>query len=252
MKHIARDNEFYKKYWELEKRYWWFVARRKILISIVKNDIAWKIGTNPRILDLGCGPGVNLNSWKGLGNVFGMDVSFEAATLAREETNCGIVAGNAEYLPFKADSFDLIFILDIIEHLNRPAFCLEEIRRVAKTDGLIVMTVPAYQALYTPAIDQDHKKRYRALEIKKLVKESGFEICKLTYYNTLLFPLMVFQRFLLRLKKGAAKEDLNAACPAIPDFLNTFLNFIFGIERFILKYMNLPFGGSVLCTFRKG
>lgn len=234
----------YSKY---QKDYWWATVRREIISSLIEMYVTDRQGGN--VLDIGCGSGGNFRYMQALGRPFGLDFEHREAKTAKEFYGHAVTVGNAEKLPFKDNVFSVVSIQDVLEHLYRPQDCLEEILRVSVPGGVVVITVPSYQFLFNPVADEDHRKRYLAREIEKMVQEAGLEILKLTYFNTLLFPLMLAQRLLQKamLRIGTGKDVF----PKYPTRFGKIFGGIFKLEKSPLKHIDFPFGGSVLCICKK-
>jgi ubiquinone/menaquinone biosynthesis C-methylase UbiE len=116
----------------LEDRYWWFVGRRFIVAALLRHF--WQPDTNPPLLlDLGCGTGGSFGLLRRFGRVIGLDASPDALALARKKhPDVPLVLGDAQKLPFASDRFDLVAVLDVLEHLPDDRQALREIRRVLK------------------------------------------------------------------------------------------------------------------------
>jgi SAM-dependent methyltransferase len=234
----------YSKY---QKDYWWATVRREIISELIEMHIScWKKGS---VLDIGCGSGGNLRYIERFGCPIGIDADMEEVVKAKEEEGARVAVADAEKIPFKRDVFSIVSLQDVLEHLYNPEECLNEVRRVCRPGGLIVITVPAYQFLFNPVADEDHRKRYIAREVADMVHAAGFEIIKLSYFNTFLFPLMLSQRLLqkamLAMKKG---ENF---FPKYPTRFGRLFRSIFELEMRPLRFMDFPFGGSVLCICKK-
>jgi len=136
--------------------------------------------------------------------------------------------------------------LDVIEHIDNDLIALRELKRVTKPDGLILITVPAYQFLWSAHdLAHHHKRRYSSKILKNKLKEAGFEILKLSYFNTILSPIIISLRLIKKLIHSK-KPDIGTVNP----LLNYLLKLLFYIEAPIIKYFNLPFGISLVAVAR--
>ena len=109
-----------------------------------------------RVVDIGCGRGeLVLHLFRRGATVWGVDYSWDAVSIstefladARKQTssgNLGILQGNSQYLPFDTASIDVVFMLDVVEHLypNELENALLDIKRVLRPGGrLIIHTMP--------------------------------------------------------------------------------------------------------------
>ena len=158
--------------------------------------------------------------------------------------------GSAENLPIQHSTYDVILALDIIEHIENDNLVLSEIFRALKTDGALVVFVPAYQFLWSFQDDiSHHKRRYDANDLKYKIMQAGFEIKKLSYVNSFLFPVVWLGRHVLRTFPGFFK--ISSESQMNPTWMNRFLYLIFKAEMPLLRFMNFPFGVSILCVCKK-
>jgi SAM-dependent methyltransferase len=244
------EKELYDNIQQVEATHWWYRARREIIFAWVKPLL--KTMNNPRALDLGCGTGYNLVFLQKAGceNAAGMDFSPDALAYCRSKGLTRLLCGDAQSLPLRAETYNLILTLDILEHLPNDELTLEEIQRALKPGGALVIFVPAYQFLWSFQDEISHHiRRYTARELKEKVLNAGFEIQKITYTNTFLFPLIWGGRLVLKLFRSsfkiASENDLN------PSWTNEILYKLFKAELPWLKRLNFPFGVSILCVCRK-
>lgn len=244
------EKELYDNIQQVEATHWWYKARREIIFDRVKPIL--KSRPNPKALDIGCGTGYNLRYLQELGcqDVTGLDFSPNALEYCRSRNLERLICGDASRLPLRAASYDLITTLDIIEHLEDDVRTLEETYRALKPGGTLVIFVPAYQFLWSLQDEiSHHVRRYTAQELQKKVLSAGFEIKKLTYANTFMFPLVWAGRLVLKIFrphfKIASESQMN------PTWMNGMLYQIFKAELPWLRRINFPFGVSILCVCEK-
>ena len=236
------DDLLLRQHLELEERHWWFVARRRILLSLLERNLPDR--TNLDILDAGCGGGATMESLRRYGRVRGLEFAREAVTYSRERGH-DVIEGSIERMPFEDESFDLALALDVIEHLpdDRPA--LEELRRVLRPGGSLLVTVPALRMLWSAHDEANgHHRRYTTGELRRRVEQADFEIVELSYFNTLLFPMILAARRLHRKSGGSDVEEVSKP-------LNSLLERVFSCEAALLGWTKLPVGVSALCFARK-
>ena len=241
---IAEYAEMYK----LESFYWWFVARRQLLESLVES-IARDF-KRPTILDVGCGTGINYSVLSKYGDTFSTDASEEALTFSRSRGTDGLARSHLESLPFANSTFDIVTALDVLEHVDDDLKALDEILRVTAKRGVLVITVPAYGFLWSEHDEAlHHRRRYAASELRNKLTNAGFEVERISYYITLLFFPILFMRFI----QSVTKKSIQAKTSHIvlPGWLNSLLVGILGFERWLLRWINLPFGVSIVCLARK-
>lgn len=238
----------YKTMFELETFYWWFVARRKLLSEVVSG-----LGKSPdrtALLDVGCGTGLNYSVLSKFGKVFGADSSPQALLFGRSRRVENLVLSKAEDLQFPNEMFDVVTALDVLEHTDNDLTALREMWRVMKPGGMLVVTVPAYGFLWSEHDEAlHHRRRYTAHELRNKMTNAGFEVQRSTYFITLLF----FPIFLIRIWQNLTKRSLEAKTSHVilPKLLNSLLIRLLDLERFYLRWSNLPFGLTALATARK-
>ncbi|MBD0370779.1 MAG: methyltransferase domain-containing protein [Pyrinomonadaceae bacterium] len=234
--------------YEVEGSHWWYIGRRRILSSFVKEICSTIKSGRPKILDVGCGTGANLVMLGEFGEAHGIDVSHDALSFCRERGLERVSHGSAEELPFEDETFDLVTALDVVEHLDDDLAGLKEFRRVLRPGGRILLFVPAFMFLWGLQDEvSHHRRRYTLPELLKVVREAGFEIERATYANITFFLPILMVRKLMRLTGIRTETENKIGISA----LNGVLGKIFGAESSILRHMNLPFGVSALCVARK-
>jgi SAM-dependent methyltransferase len=238
----------YSIMFEVEEKHWWFAGRRRIIEGFVEKVFP-KIGkVRPRILDVGCGTGANLQMLSEFGNAEGVDVSPEALDFCRARGLAKVKQGAAESLPFEDAAFDLVTGLDVVEHLDDDVAGLSEMRRVLRPDGRAVLFVPAFMFLWGVQDDiSNHRRRYTLPELKQKLKEAGLEVERASYANITFFVPILIGRVLMRLTGIRPASENNITIGA----LNGLLGRILGAESWWLKRMSFPFGVSIICVARK-
>jgi len=238
----------------VEESHWWFAGRRRIIRSFLERvcrELQASRGTEQKLhfLDVGCGTGANLEMLGEFGSAEGVDVSTEALAFCRERGLTQVKQGAAEALPYEPDSFDLVTGLDVVEHLDDDLAGLREMRRVLRRDGRTVLFVPAFMFLWGVQDDiSHHRRRYTLPELKRVVRQAGFVVERASYVNLSFFAPILLGRLLMRVTKLRPESENNLTI----GFLNGVLGKILGAERRPLRYVNFPFGVSIICVARRG
>lgn len=245
---------FYETYYHHENSHWWFRWRYELITGLVRS-----LNPSPdwRILDAGCGTGQMLRHLRQFGRVVGVDSSPEAIHFASSRDVDRLVLGSIFDLPFAPESFDCVLSLDVIEHVDDDRQLVEHLFSVVKPGGHLIVTVPAFQALWSQHDEVNwHKRRYRANQLEDLLKGTGLEIERISYCNTALFVPILAARKLknfknriwpARVENQVPGSDLNE----LPRPLNEGLFRLMQAERRFMARKNLPFGVSLLAIGRK-
>jgi SAM-dependent methyltransferase len=240
------EAKLYQEMYEIEGQHWWFRARRDILISLISKYIPYG-----NILDVGCGTGFILETLQkneSKYKVWGVDVSEIAIQFCQERGLTHVTQGRLENNDLPKHYFDLMMFLDMIEHLEQDLPSLLQAKQYLNSQGKILITVPAYQFLWS-AHDEihHHKRRYTKKQITELLHQAGYEVIFSSYFNTFLFPLIAIARLIGNLQNRHHSSDVN-----LPSrWINQILYQIFGWEKKLLPSLSFPFGVSIICLARK-
>lgn len=235
----------------VEESHWWFVGRRQIIRSFLQRVVR-ELQRNEQeplhILDVGCGTGANLEMLAEFGAAEGVDVSSEALSFCKERGLERVKLGEAEALPYEDASFDLVTGLDVVEHLDDDLAGLKEMHRVLRSDGRALMFVPAFMFLWGVQDDiSHHRRRYTLTQLKQVVARAGFEVERSTYVNLSFFAPIFVGRLFMRVSGLRPESENNITV----GFLNGLMGKLLGAERALLRYLNFPFGVSIICVARK-
>ncbi|HET6568243.1 MAG TPA: class I SAM-dependent methyltransferase [Rhodothermales bacterium] len=240
------DKLYYLDTAYFEREHWWYVARRRILAHVLDQ---LDLPASSEILEAGCGTGGNLS----LLSHYGRLSAFEPEAIARHMANGRGIVDVAEGalpgpIPFPAEHFDLVAILDVVEHVKEDVAALRALREVLKPGGVLLITVPAYNFLWSNHdVINHHQRRYTAGSLKKAVKEAGLSVTYTTYFNTILFPPVLAVRMYHKAVGKREGSDFAMPGPAV----NRFLTGLFASERWAMKGLSLPFGSSILMLARR-
>jgi SAM-dependent methyltransferase len=250
----------------LEADFWWFAGMRDITSAV----LARFVHDRPkRLLDIGCGTGINL-LWMGKtvrpNFIVGCDyaaaalewckVTIRQAPGSDANSRPVLARGDVRHLPFASDSFDLFTILDVLDQFPPGEQVLQSFRellRVLRPGGVAFVRSPAYRWLLSSHdYVYETKCRYSSRELRGVMEAAGFEILESTYANTLLFPLALLQRG-LRILTGYRQQKTDAQpWPPSLAWLNSLFRSCLGAEaRWLRSSRRLPFGLSVICVARK-
>ncbi|KKU49297.1 hypothetical protein A3H10_01775 [Candidatus Uhrbacteria bacterium RIFCSPLOWO2_12_FULL_46_10] len=236
------NDQEYQTIHELEHRYWWHIGRRYIVKTILKKYLS--TNGNQLILDIGCGTGGNFNTLRDFGKVVGVDNSKQALEFAQQKGHTETVVASAIDLPFTDQKFNCVVMLDVLEHIEDDYSALEEAYRVLKPNGGFLLTVPAYQWLWSGHDEAlGHIRRYVKNKIIKKVIDAGFYIEFQSYAISILFPIIALYRLVTR----TSKMEQTSSYVVVPEFMNSFFMWLLCIEGLMFRLgINLPFGTSIV------
>ena len=239
--------EAYLEMAETEAEHWWFKGRRDVLFAVLR-QLALPAGA--RVLEVGSGTGGNLSMLEHFGRVYGLEMDATARMLTDRNTGgrFDIRAGRCpDDIPFQNQRFDLICFFDCLEHIADDTGSLQAMRELLAPGGSIIVTVPAYQWLWSSHdVFLHHHRRYSRVSLERCAQSAGYTIARITYFNTLLFPVAVAARWLDRLMRRARSSGDAIPAPAA----NTMLYQILRSESHWLAGHSLPYGMSLLAVLK--
>ena len=241
--------EAYLEMANTESVHWWFAARRDILDHVIGK---FGLPATARILEAGSGTGGNLMMLSAHGSVSAIEMDEAACRIAREKTGDRVDLRRGHFpddIPFKGETFDLIGMFDVLEHVEQDVETLAALRGLLAPGGRMLVTVPAYQWMWSAHdVFLHHKRRYTATSLRKTLADAGLRVERVSYFNMWLLPLAALARLKDRLRPSG-----HASGTAIPaPFVNRALFSIFRSERSLLDRFNLPAGLSLLAVVRRG
>jgi len=242
-----------------EDKHWWFATRTRAILVYLDRYVG--PGKDCRVLDVGCGAGNMAHHLAHYGHVVGVDNNPLPLTVARQR-GLDVREGLAEDLPFEDGEFDLVALLDTVEHVpdEGEMAVFSECWRVLKPGGKLLVTVPAFMWLWSHNdVLNAHHRRYTVPELRRKLASVGLRTLRGSYNNFLVFPLAAA---LILLRRGAEKEP-DLASPHFddeayqvemepaPPLVNTVLNGVGWLEEQLLKLAPLPVGTGMVLIAEK-
>ncbi len=241
------ERDIFDTYDRAPEDFWYAKTRNELVRVLIKKY-------HPKFkdaLDCGCGTGFNYPSFRDARRVVSLDISAYALKICKKKGIPNLVKGDAQNLPFKDRTFDVVSAIELIEHLDDDNAALREFWRVLRPGGIVVLTTPAFKWLWS---DDDvlahHKRRYVRRELIRKMRAAGFDIAFMSYrYFFLFLPTALFfsaKNFWRKLFKGKPRNSLedspnNAALASIMHVENALLS----------RGAKFPFGVGFVCVLRK-
>lgn len=230
----------------LAETHWWWAARRVIIAHLIDRLIDPKPGRH--VLEIGCSTGSNFAMLQRYGDLEAMELFTPAAEHCRRRYP-EIPVHNQGIPNDRADTYDMICLFDVLEHIEDDAGALAWIDDHLNANGMVFITVPAFAFLWSRHDElAHHHRRYRRDGLLSLVRRN-FDISYSTYFNTHLFPAIAGVRLLQRL--GGLPQGAHDKAIAGQGVVNALLRATFGAERLWLPSLSLPFGVSIFVAAEK-
>ena len=233
-----------------EKDHWWFKGKRKIVFTQISKFL--DEDKKYSILDVGCGTGIIVKEFSKLGDAMGLDIEIKALKFCQNRGLKKLVQGDLMHLPFEDNSYDIVSIFDVLYHkdVKDDVAAMRELFRIIKPGGLLVLTDSADMKLWSRHDVAAHaRERYSVPKMSSRLEKAGFEIKKVSYFNTLLYPAIFAYRKLDNIlnKDKPAKTNIDKTNPIVNSILYTLL----WTESKMLKLVRLPFGVSIFVIGKK-
>lgn len=239
-----------------EDRHWWFASRTRALLTLLDRELGH--ARPVPVLDVGCGAGNMFHHLWRYGPVVGLDNNPKPLEVARAR-GYQVWLGDAEAMPFEEGSFGLVALLDTVEHCDDDVAVLRECCRVLRPGGLLVLTAPAFQWLWSRNDELNlHRRRYAPGELRSKLEAAGCAVRRMTFNNFLIFPLAAG---LILLRRGHHEPQLasphlhedayQVEMEPVPGPLNAALTLVGCLEALLLRWVDLPIGTSLIALARK-
>jgi SAM-dependent methyltransferase len=247
------DAQLYQRFYEVEDWFWWCVGTRRIFFELIAQT-----GIHGRALDVGCGTGAVLTEFPPEWTlVVGCDSSPLALSFCQQRGLREIVRCAGSGLPFANGAFDLVMAIDVIEHLDDDVGCVNEMARICRPGGYVLVHVPAFEILWTDKDDVNHhRRRYRQRQLLDMVRRSGLTVQTSFHLNSFLFPVALMRAFGQKLRWGFRQRPPVSAASIdhlyrLPAWINRFMTGFIAFEHRLLGQSAPPFGMSLVCLAQK-
>lgn len=244
------EAEEYATIYALEQRHWWYVGMLRNSLRLLERFLPDRRPL--RLLDAGCGTGGALLALQRFGRVSGFDYSPLALGFCRRRGLAATAQASVTNVPFASGSADVVTSFEVLYHaaVADDTQAIREFARVLRPGGILLLRLPAFEWLRSSHDAMVHTRhRYTSAEVRQKLAAAGLEPLRVTYANTLLFPLVVGVRLLQRLigRRHAKSSDVQETSPLV----NRVLLGLLAVEGALLSVTDLPFGLTVLAIARK-
>jgi SAM-dependent methyltransferase len=235
------DRRVYDRMAEHDSVHWWYRARREILADFLTRE--GRLPKAAKILEIGCGTGHNLPMLARFGDVDAIEIDAAAREVASARLGKAVGDAPLPELPgVPRGHYDLIAVLDVVEHIADDVAALAAMRECLAPGGKILIAVPAHPWMWSAHdVVNHHHRRYTKATLSAAITRAGLRPRKLGYFNSILFPVAAAARIAGKL---TGRDDSDDSPPAKP--VNTVLERIFRLERHAVGRVPMPVGVSLL------
>ena len=242
------DDEYYRQYIEVARSHWWFRGREQVVATVARPLV--QVPPGGLVVDVGSGPGGPTRTIFPARRIVALDLS--ARVLHAYPGADGCVVADAARLPCRPGSVAVVCAFDVLEHLDDDAMALREWQRALTSGGWLVVTVPAYRQLWSAHDELNHhRRRYTASALRRLLFRAGFDVARLTYFNTLLLPGVALVRWMERFRGSSRVTRGELDCQRqLPAWLVRCCEGALWVEATWLRRHVLPVGVSICAVAR--
>nr|MBC7244608.1 class I SAM-dependent methyltransferase [Chloroflexota bacterium] len=263
-----RDDEYDEQIFavliQMQREHFWYYGRHKLLLNVLKKEISQQFGAanNLRAIDIGGGCGGWLEYLRahapGMFQKLALgDSSMRALSLAEAVVGSFATRYQIDLLDIPwVEEWDVVFLLDVLEHIPDHVEALRQIRKSMRPGGLLFVTTPALEAFWTYNDElAQHQRRYCRQDFRALAEHTGLELLRTDYFMFFLSPALLLSRLLFRPPILATPEQRREhlarthRIPAPP--INRLLAKVFSIEASMVNTVRFPWGTSILAVFKR-
>ncbi|WZO99252.1 class I SAM-dependent methyltransferase [Isosphaeraceae bacterium EP7] len=235
-------DDYARAYAELARRHWWWRSRQAL---VLKRLAALPRLEGARILDVGCGAGVVLDALANLGEAEGLEPD---ARLAAEATHPGAIRVVPFGPEFRATTpYDLVVMLDVLEHLDDDLGSLKAARSALAPGGWLLLTVPAMPSLWSRHdVVNEHRRRYRMRDLAAVIEGAGLRVVDVRHAFAWTVGPLLARRWLA---PATDESEYRVSIPPRP--INAALDLLSRLDHSIGRLVRWPVGGSLIALARR-
>jgi 2-polyprenyl-3-methyl-5-hydroxy-6-metoxy-1,4-benzoquinol methylase len=244
------DPHYFEFYAEIDREHFWFAARREVIKDAIGRHV--RDVHHRRLFDIGCGSGGLLQflSEEGVPIAGACDAYRQSLDIVRKRVAEPLVLIDDGRLPPLGSDYSLLGLFDVLEHLDDDEGMLRHLYSALQPGGALVLTVPAHSFLFDEMDElAHHRRRYGRRNLRQSLEAAGFEIRLLSHFMSVLVPPLLVMRVVGRLLYGRhrATERRVAEFRIVPG-INPVLRWILALERWVIRFVSLPFGSSIIAV----
>jgi SAM-dependent methyltransferase len=242
------DISLIKSILEVEDHHWWFQGRRNVVSKVLGKFVRKPCGD---VLEIGCGSGANFPVLEPFGKLHAVEMDETSRDAANARGATTVLDGYLpDGMPLDEETFGLVAMLDVLEHIENDAVAVEAVKGLLLPGGHFLVTVPAFQFLWSHHDDLNvHYRRYSRRGLIGVLQKAGLEVLYCTYTFFPLFPMFAAVRLLERFKAGKPQECEGIHVPH--PIVNNMLGSLVSAEGSFMPFLRYPFGSSLLAIARK-
>ena len=240
------DDIYAGEYEELFERHWWWRAKEAYLLAKLRKIVP-QGGFGP-ILDVGCGNGLFFDELRAFGDPEGVEINGSIVD------DRGYSRGHIYVEPFGSDfrpgkRYGLILMADVLEHFAEPSDSLRHAASLLADGGLLAITVPAFNCLWTFHDDVNHHlTRFTRRGLREVLGKSNLVTARLEYFHHWLFPL----KLLVRLAEVGRSAPVNGRFATVPRWpINGVMLGLCRVEHALFRNLPVPFGSSLFALVQR-
>jgi SAM-dependent methyltransferase len=231
----------YRTLWE---RHWWWRSRESYLLGWIER--LHRDSPRRKILDVGCGDGLFFEQLARFGEVDGLEPDARLVSDPRWRSRIRVDTLDSRFEG--AGEYDLLLMLDVLEHIGDDADALRAARAALRPGGHLLLTVPALSWLWSRHdVANEHHRRYDPSGLRAALVASGFEVELVRFFFFWTVAPLLARRWLAPAKAGAA----DYAVPIPPGPINRALILLCRGEQALGRFVRWPLGSSLLAIARR-